>query len=1415
MAYKIVYGDEVVYDAYASDDVYDAKMTAEVNTANYLDFTIAPNHPLIGKIKERDKIVKVYSDGLTLFEGVVDEIETDIYGSRSISCVGVLDYLKDTLVRPYSTSGGEGIHAPSTIGGYFNWLIQEHNKHALTASKRFTIGINQGDSLSNENYVDYKNSSCPTTASELESNVLDRYGGYLEVRLENGDRILDLYSDVHQSNSQIIDFGVNMVNFTRTDTTDGQYTALRPVGGTPDKEGAVPTTIASCGEGTTQYDSDIIKHGDVVYSKSNVARYGYKELNWTDSDTIDPVVLLKSAVAALKQVMAPIISIEVNAVDLSLYMKGYSHLLPGQIVRVRSRKHGIDEYLLVSSIDLDLQDPASTTYQLGRAYDTMTGEQSAFIKKMNGEINSSLDKIGALDQAVLDQAENLGSLTEDVIDLDGKVEDMGQNVDKIEQEVDIAKRLTEEAKQAAAAAVENAAAATEQAINAKKAADEATAQITIVSGSLETIKTTADKAAADAEQAKNDAQQAVTEAGTAVGTANKAQEDAAAALEEAKNVGKDLADQIETITTKMEADYAKKTDLTETEASLKSEISQSAAEITTSVEQTYAKKTDLSEVESNLSTNISQNAAAITSQATAIEKIDTTVNDAAEKAQAAQETANTAKETAAAAQTNASAANTAAQQATTAANAANTAANAANTAAQAAQSKADEAAENLVKAEHSLADLQARTDVAEEDILAAQQAVENAKEAAATAQTAADKAKEDAEAATATANSAASSAATAKTTAEKAQQDATTAQLAAVAAQAAADAAQDAVDELAVRVTKAETEIEQNAQEIALRATKEELKDEVKVLATKAELKVESDKISTIVSTTDQLDDRMSSMEQTTEGFNWSIGKNGIISTIDEFYNSTSPTVLAGGSWVETPPVWVEGKYIWTRTKSVKADNTVVYGDPVCVAGNSGEDGEPGKMLYAKSTTSATEQVKVNAGTIEGFELYTGVMVAVQFQHANTAANPQLNIDDSGAFPIFVNGKAMTQDFYWGDNTLMMFVYDGTNWTVADSAALTKADDAAKTATNFMEFTDDGLIVGDLTEETLTDNVNIKPNSIAIRNGKTVLADFSKEEINIGQNSSNAVINFCGGKGSLEYRLVGDRTRGSGIVLDGNAVSIESDQGYVALVDDRLDEQAPNVNVAGHDRLSLRSDKGIQISNLTNRDINGVPNDPIIYVGQSLVGDEYIDTLTNFAALLSRHKNATQDFKFLGVNPTGGTGSDTRAFWQDKGSGYAWISVNGQLNGQKNQWGFLINITYGAEVHQEFWSQSRGHWYRYANGNTGAMPTWRDLGDTDTGWIWSSNSGGWQVRYRKVQNIVFVHVVAKSGSGATNGKWIYAPNYLPAGYRPSLNMGVPAYSGNGQGNNVSHGWIGADGQVGYMYYSSTSGDYQFHATYPV
>lgn len=415
MGYKLLYDKQILFDIYSGDYITDAQLSMSVNAVSYFDFTISLTHSLYNIIAEHAGIVELYFDDAKLFSGEITKISVDLNGNKDITCAGALDYLSYTLVRPYSTIDGEAdLLAPSSVDGYFNWLIEQHNKHCLDSRKRFFVGVNQGNLLDNNNYIYRASSTLPTTSSEIEDKILNSIGGYLYVRYKDDKNILDLYADTHEANTQIIDFGVNITDFVKTTSTDDQYTAVIATGYTPDppeddpQKKMNPITLEGCVDGGTPYSPSIVKMGDVVYDVNAVARYGYKEYHVSNDDIKTYDGLLQYACKVLNKLLSPSLSVSVKAVDLSLYMKDkYEHMQVGQAVRVRSKLHNIDEYLVVNSITLDMNNPENTEYQLGESYDTLTGQQSSHLRSLNSSIVSNLDSVAKLDSETKKNAKDI------------------------------------------------------------------------------------------------------------------------------------------------------------------------------------------------------------------------------------------------------------------------------------------------------------------------------------------------------------------------------------------------------------------------------------------------------------------------------------------------------------------------------------------------------------------------------------------------------------------------------------------------------------------------------------------------------------------------------------------------------------------------------------------------------------------------------------------------------------------------------------------------------------------------------------------------------------------------------------------------------------------------------------------------
>ena len=706
MGYKVLYDNQLLFDPYTDDRITDTKLSSKLNAASYFDFTIAPTHSLYSKLAERAGEVRIYFNNLILFKGEITKMEEDFEGNYSVSCTGVLDYLTATRVRPYSTVEGEQpLKAPSSYDGYFQWLIDQHNSNCLDSHKHFSVGVNQGNMLDKNNYIYRASEQRPTTASEIENKILNSDGGYLFVRYEDDLNILDLYADVHDVNTQIIDYGVNMLDFTKTTTAESQYTAVVATGYTPNPpEGQPdakmkPITLEGCTDGGTPYSSTIVKMGDRVYDVEAVARYGYHEYYVSNTDITTYDGLLYYACKTLNTLLSPALTISVKAVDLALIMGDkYKHLQLGQAVRIRSKPRKVDEYLMVNSIDLDLMNPENTTFDLGASYDTLTGQQSAYLKTLNASINASLDTVDALstnvknsaklaqeakdkadtatdaaadasskaDTAIstsnsaVNKAEDASSKADTAISTSNsavnKAEDASSKADTAISTSNSAVNKAEDASSKADTAISTSNSAVNKAEDASSKADtaistsnDAKAKVTLVEKKATEAKTAADtakKAAADATTAANSAQSSAEKANEAASNANtaasNAQSTADSALSSAAQANKDVSN----VKTQITAINKEMTSVKQDAATLRDDLTGQITTVKETMEADYTKKSELSATESNLKTEISKSAAGIRTEVSQTYSTKKELETTTKAAQTAQSTADAAKKAA-------------------------------------------------------------------------------------------------------------------------------------------------------------------------------------------------------------------------------------------------------------------------------------------------------------------------------------------------------------------------------------------------------------------------------------------------------------------------------------------------------------------------------------------------------------------------------------------------------------------------------------------------------------------------------------------------------------------------------------------------------------------------------------------------
>lgn len=92
----------------------------------------------------------------------------------------------------------------------------------------------------------------------------------------------------------------------------------------------------------------------------------------------------------------------------------------------------------------------------------------------------------------------------------------------------------------------------------------------------------------------------------------------------------------------------------------------------------------------------------------------------------------------------------------------------------------------------------------------------------------------------------------------------------------------------------------------------------------------------------------------------------GVTSIAEQYYLSTSSTTQTGGSWVTTPPAWVDGRYFWTQSVITYTDGSKSTTPPVCVSGGKGSAGGTGATGNGISKVDVLYYLSTSATALSG-----------------------------------------------------------------------------------------------------------------------------------------------------------------------------------------------------------------------------------------------------------------------------------------------------------------------------------------------------------------------------------------------------------------------------------------------------------------
>lgn len=330
-------GELVYFHNLEGYEVFSPKLTLEVNRAGSLTFEIPTTNAMYSKLAKLKTTIECRQGDEVLFRGRVLNEERGFRNTKKIYCEGMLSWLVDTVQNPYTFMG--------TAKDLLKQFLNTHNEQASDNRKiEYTysdIGTKVAVVQDSFNYV----------FSEIQRTLLNSLGGYLipyYTAEKNGLQYVASYSG---TNSQVVRFGVNLLDFSEYIDAANVFTGVVPIGA----------------DGLTLPET-------YIFDDDAVELFG-KIIRTVKFDNVATIAGLRQAgQMALKSGIETATTLSVKAVDLHLLYVDTQRIRLGDSIRVVSVPHNIDAFFRCNKMTLDLQNPARSEYNFGSLQGSLTGK---------------------------------------------------------------------------------------------------------------------------------------------------------------------------------------------------------------------------------------------------------------------------------------------------------------------------------------------------------------------------------------------------------------------------------------------------------------------------------------------------------------------------------------------------------------------------------------------------------------------------------------------------------------------------------------------------------------------------------------------------------------------------------------------------------------------------------------------------------------------------------------------------------------------------------------------------------------------------------------------------------------------------------------------------------------------------------
>lgn len=380
----------------AAQKLHSGKVVKGINTIDSFSFTILPSNAGFNFINDLKTLITVFNTRTNSYEfrGRV------LYSARNMSdsgliykevvCESNLGFLSDTQQTYVDTQNW-------TVNDLLQHIIDVHNEQVADEDyKLFALG---NVTVTDDNDNLYVGIQREDTWKTLNSKLIDKLGGEIQVRVVDGVNYLDYVTRLGATLSTTIELSKNMKSITREDNPLEYVSRLIPLG---------YKLLDENGEETEErLDISSVNNG-LNYIESTEAReaFGirYATVVWDDVTVASNLLSKGQEYLANKNKVK--IKYSITALDLSLIGLDVNDLDIYNYYPIKNSLLGINDVARVIKKNIDIVDEVKSTLEVGDNFKTLSDLQ------LENEANIK-DAIETIEGAKNDLKNYVGNLTEE------------------------------------------------------------------------------------------------------------------------------------------------------------------------------------------------------------------------------------------------------------------------------------------------------------------------------------------------------------------------------------------------------------------------------------------------------------------------------------------------------------------------------------------------------------------------------------------------------------------------------------------------------------------------------------------------------------------------------------------------------------------------------------------------------------------------------------------------------------------------------------------------------------------------------------------------------------------------------------------------------------------------------------------